>query len=197
MNISNIFLASTLALMVGCSTSNTLKATNDYERQQFAQVERAVSAVPDWFIAVPKGDKNKIYVVGTGSSRNLSMARDKALLDAEKQLGNQIDALVSSQVKQYTREVGAGTAITIEDNELVIKKVVAEANVAGYQIDRTVVQAEGSQYRFYVMLAYSIGEDNVVKTLQDVDRLTRKFSGDRRRALRELDLEIEKKQQSN
>ena len=127
MNIRNIVGIGVIAGLVGCASAP--------QTPQEQHVQNVVDDLPEWYVEVPQADDNNqvLYVAGTGKSSMLMLAKDKAILDVEKQLANKINAKVSSRVKQYIREVGAGnTPIAIEDNEFIVKKVVTEANVAGY-----------------------------------------------------------------
>ena len=121
----------------------------------------------------------------------LMLAKDKAILDVEKQLANKINAKVSSRVKQYIREVGAGnTPIAIEDNEFIVKKVVTEANVAGYIQKESEIMREGNMYRVYILAEYPI-EENTLRTIAQTEELIKQFKGDKEKAFKELDREID------
>ena len=103
--------------------------------------------------------------------------------------------MVSSRMKQYIREVGVNSPLTLEDNEQVVKKLVVEANIAGYAINKTELQSEGKDYRFYVLLEYQVGEGNVLRAISQTNKLITKFKGDKEKAFKELDKEIDAKRQ--
>ena len=124
-SIKLISILSIAAFMSACSTTSTLEKRAELdEKKAVERVEKTVSKAPKWYIESPTNSDKVVYIAGTGSSRSLTLARDKALLDAEKQLANQIDAMVSSRMKQYIREVGVNSPLTLEDNEQVVKKLV-------------------------------------------------------------------------
>ncbi|MDC1281813.1 hypothetical protein N8Z09_04075, partial [Methylophilaceae bacterium] len=179
MDIRKLVTAVGVMALVGCASSP--------QSPQEVVVQNTINNLPSWYTELPEADEdNKVlYVAGTGASGMLMLAKDKAILDVEKQLANKISAKVSSRFKQYIREVGAGTPLTIQDNEQVVKKLVTEANVAGYiQKDSTVVR-EGSMYRFYILAEYPI-EDNTLRAIAQTERLINKFGGDKDKAFREL-----------
>lgn len=172
-------------MLGGCASSP--------QTPQEQAVQDVIDNVPDWYVDLPKSDDEDnrvLYVAGTGKSMNMPLARDKAILDAEKQLANKINAKISSRFKQYIREVGAGTPLTIEDNEIVTKKLVAEANVAGYKVLEAPVLRERDQYRFYVLLEYPI-DDNTLRAIAQTEELIKRFKGDKEKAFKELDREID------
>ncbi len=195
-SIKLISILSIAAFMSACSTTSTLEKRAELdEKKAVERVEKTVSKAPKWYIESPTNSDKVVYIAGTGSSRSLTLARDKALLDAEKQLANQIDAMVSSRMKQYIREVGVNSPLTLEDNEQVVKKLVVEANIAGYAINKTELQSEGKDYRFYVLLEYQVGEGNVLRAISQTNKLITKFKGDKEKAFKELDKEIDEKRQ--
>ena len=157
-----------------------------------------IEGMPEWVVQLTKADKNKeLYVAGTGYSTNLKLARDKAFLDVESQIANKVSAKVSKQVKEYLREIGNGESpITIQDNEYVTKKVVTEAQVAGYQQEDMAVLREGKGFRVYVLAYYPI-EENVLRAMQQTQKMINKIQGDKDEAFEELDNQIDAERKGN
>ena len=185
MKLRNIVGIGVIAGLVGCASAP--------QTAQEQHVQNVVDDIPSWYVEVPQADDDNqvLYVAGTGKSSMLMLAKDKAILDVEKQLANKINAKVSSRVKQYIREVGAGnTPLTIEDNEFVVKKVVTEANVAGYIQKESEILREGSNYRVYLLAEYPI-EQNTLRAIAQTEELIKRFDGDKDKAFKELDREID------
>ena len=185
MKLRNIVGIGVIAGLVGCASAP--------QTAQEQHVQNVVDDIPSWYVEVPQADDDNqvLYVAGTGKSGMLMLAKDKAILDVEKQLANAINAKVSSRVKQYIREVGAGnTPLTIEDNEFVVKKVVTEANVAGYIQKESEIMREGSNYRVYMLAEYPI-EANTLRAIAQTEELIKRFDGDKEKAFKELDREID------
>ena len=185
MKLRNIVGIGVIAGLVGCASAP--------QTAQEQHVQNVVDDIPSWYVEVPQADDDNqvLYVAGTGKSSMLMLAKDKAILDVEKQLANAINAKVSSRVKQYIREVGAGnTPLTIEDNEFVVKKVVTEAQVAGYIQKESEIMREGSNYRVYMLAEYPI-EQNTLRAIAQTEELIKRFDGDKDKAFKELDREID------
>ena len=184
MDIRKLVGAVSVIALVGCAS-----APQGPEQQA---VQDTIDNIPSWYVELPTPDDNNkvVYVAGTGKSGDLMIAKDKAILDVEKQLANKIHAKVSSRVKQYIREVGAGTPLTIEDNEFVTKKLVTEANVAGYVQKENKIVREGSNYRVYMLAEYPI-EGNTLRAIAQTENMINKFKGDKDKAFKELDREID------
>ena len=185
MKLRNIVGIGVIAGLVGCASAP--------QTAQEQHVQNVVDDIPSWYVEVPQADDDNqvLYVAGTGKSGMLMLAKDKAILDVEKQLANAINSKVSSRVKQYIREVGAGnTPLTIEDNEFVVKKVVTEANVAGYIQKESEIMREGSNYRVYLLAEYPI-EQNTLRAIAQTEELIKRFDGDKDKAFKELDREID------
>ena len=171
------------------------KTANSVAEKKTAVV---IEGMPEWVVQLPEADKNKeLYVAGTGYSTNLKLARDKAFLDVESQIANKVSAKVSKQVKEYLREIGNGNnPITIQDNEYVTKKVVTEAQVAGYQQEDMAVMREGKGFRVYVLAYYPI-EENVLRAMQQTEKMVNRIQGDKDEAFDELDNQIDAERKSN
>ena len=185
MKLRNIVGIGVIAGLVGCASAP--------QTAQEQHVQNVVDDIPSWYVEVPQADDDNqvLYVAGTGKSGMLMLAKDKAILDVEKQLANAINSKVSSRVKQYIREVGAGnTPLTIEDNEFVVKKVVTEAQVAGYVQKESEIMREGSNYRVYMLAEYPI-EANTLRAIAQTEELIKRFDGDKEKAFKELDREID------
>ena len=185
MNIKQLIGAVSVLALVGC-------ASNSPVTKQEIAVQESIDNLPEWYVDLPKAEEGDdvLYVAGTGKSGMLMLAKDKAILDVEKQIANKLSAKVSSRFKQYIREVGAGTPLTIQDNEQVVKKLVTEANVAGYINEESAVLREGSYYRVYVLASYPI-EENTLRAIAQTEAMIKKFGGDKDRAFKELDREID------
>jgi len=184
MDIRKLVVATSMLAVIGCASSP--------QGPEEVAVQNTIDNIPEWYVELPKAedDEKVLYVAGTGKSGMLMLAKDKAILDVEKQIANKVSAKVSSRFKQYIREVGAGTPLTIQDNEQVVKKLVTEANVAGYINEAHEILREGNQYRVYILAKYPI-EDNTLRAIAQTEALINKFKGDKEKAFKELDREID------
>lgn len=195
MKIKLITIACLAAALAACSTTpNVVKEAREAERIAAKQVEKAIARAPDWYVQPPETTKEVVFVTGTSSSNNMSMSRNKAILDAQSQLADQLNALVSGMTKQYVRDAGVNTTSTVEDTEMLTRKLVAEANVAGYRVEKIEVYPEGRYFRTYVMLAYPIGETNTIRAQQEQAQMLRALPEQKAKAFDELDALIQERQ---
>jgi len=171
-----------------CSSNPTVAdRVDDYNERQAEYVENSIDDAPDWFIKPPASTPNVVYTTGSGRSNNMSMARNKAILDAQSQLADQIHALVSSHTKQHIIE---SNDTTLMNTDQVVKKLVAEANMTGYVIEDMKAYPEGRHYRFYALVAYPVGKSNLMLQDQRSREFTMQMVGKSEERFEELDREI-------
>ena len=195
MKVKMIAIACLAAALAACSTTpNVVKEAREAERAAAKQVEKAIAQAPNWYVQPPETTKEVVFVTGTSSSNNMSMSRSKAILDAQSQLADQLNALVSGMTKQYVRDAGVNTTSTVEDTEMLTRKLVAEANVAGYRVEKIEVYPDGRHFRTYVMLAYPIGETNTIRAQQEQAQMLRALPEQKAKAFDELDALIQERQ---
>lgn len=162
-----LVLVPALAL-AACSTpepGSPAAAALAQQKQQEAraeQVKDTVSDAPSWYLAPPKDDVS-LSAAGTAVSADLQMAVDKATLTAKRQVADRLKSQLSAKMKDFTREAGAGEdARVTSEVERVTSNVVTEADMAGYQVAKTEVKPQGTQYRAYVLVQYPLGAANRV-----------------------------------
>lgn len=191
---TTIIVAAIAALALGaCSTTpNVVKEAERAEKAASKRVEQTLSRAPDWFVEPHESSSKVVFTTGSAASTNLGMSRDKAILNAQAQLADQLNALVSGMTKQYMRDTGVDTTVNVEDTEQVVRKLTAEANVAGYRIQAMEIIPEGRYFRTYVMLAYPIGETNTIRQQQEHAKMLRNLPEQKAKAYDELDNLIEK-----
>lgn len=195
MKVKMIAIACLAATLAACSsTPNVVKEAREAERVAAKQVEKAIDRAPSWYLRPPETTREVVFVTGTSTSNNMSMSRNKAVLDAQAQLGDQLNALVSGMTKQYLRDAGVNITSTIEDTEMITRKLIAEANVAGYRVEKIEVYPEGRYFRTYVMLAYPIGETNTIRAQQEQARMLKALPEQKAKAFDELDALLQERQ---
>lgn len=190
-----IAIAVLSATLAACSTTpNVVKEAREAERIAAKQVEKAIDRSPSWYLKPPETTREVVFVTGTSTSNNMSMSRNKAILDAQAQLADQLNALVSGMTKQYMRDAGVNTTATVEDTEMLTRKLIAEANVAGYRVEKIEVYPEGRFFRTYVMLAYPIGETNTIRAQQEQAKMLKALPEQKQKAFDELDALVQERQ---
>jgi len=189
-------VASMIALASGCSSFS--EKTYDERIEEARQIkieamEDQVDNLPEFFSNPPKSTPNVVYVTGTGASSNLVIARNKAVLDAQTQLADQINGVVSSDTKQRLVDGVAASAVL---NDQVIRKLIAEVSTSGYVIEKQKLQlVQTGKFQYYVLLAYPIGEDNAIQMYKLKEEMTRRSFESNKDRFAELDAQVEKSKQ--
>ena len=79
------------------SPEATLKLRQEEIKKVEDKVADTVDDIPDWCLNVPISDF-ALAACGTGESASMNMARNRATLDAKRQLADSIDSEISSRM---------------------------------------------------------------------------------------------------
>lgn len=162
------FVASAVLLtgLAGCAGPQpgtpSFVAMQEEDRQKAAvkAAEQSVAKVPSWYIQPPV-DANSIYAAGTETSLDMQMSMDMAVLSAKRALASQINNRLSSKMKDFAMQVGAGDDVQVtKEIERVTTNVITEVNLAGFTREKSELIPQGKGYRTYVLLRYPLGESN-------------------------------------
>ena len=133
------------------------------QRKQEARAETVKASVddlPSWYTS-PPSDEFSIYAPGTSTSADLQFAEDKAVLAAKRSMADRINSKLSSKMKEFLAESGAGENTQVQaESERVTSNLITEVNLAGYTITQKKFIPAGQQYRAYVLLQYPLGSAN-------------------------------------
>ena len=146
-------------------------AGNTYKVKQEAKEEgRVLNQVPQWYIdaKVDKGliinrDANLyVYGVGQGSSPDLQLAIEKAMMIAKAELADKLHGEMNKRTELYITEIGSeGSKEVASKIEEVIVNVVKKTKIQGYEMwEKAVYETPNGQYRVYVGLKMGVGEAN-------------------------------------
>ena len=185
MKNKNIKLAVALVTAMGLAGCGSNPPTNEVEH-----VAYAIDNAPDWFAEPNESKDGVLFVTGTAKSTDMALARDKALLHAHSQLADQIHALVSSLTNKQTVETNS--EVTIENIDQIVKKVVAEANMAGYKVVETEVHPEGKYYRFYAMISFPVEQTLLLSKQTQKRKVTEAAKARLNKQINDLDNEIKR-----
>ena len=117
------------------------------------------SSIPTWFLKPPV-QEGYIFGTGTSRSRDLAMAKEKAMTTAQGKIAESIGGKVSKQTKIFRTEAGSNV---IESSNSLIKKTVANVDFTGAEMRDVVVRLEeNGYYRVYVLMTLPLGESNQV-----------------------------------
>ena len=146
-------------------------AGNTYKVKQEAKEEgRVLNQVPQWYIdaKVDKGliinrDANLyVYGVGQGSSPDLQLAIEKAMMIAKAELADKLHGEMNKRTELYITEIGnEGNKEVASKIEEVIVNVVKKTKIQGYEMwEKAVYETPNQEYRVYIGLKMGVGDAN-------------------------------------
>ena len=146
-------------------------AQNTYKVKQEAKDEgRVLNQVPQWYIdaKVEKGlIKNRdanlyVYAVGQGSSPDLQLAIEKAMMIAKAELADKLHGQMNKRTDLYITEVGnEGNKEVASKIEEVIVNIVKDTMIQGYEMwEKAVYETPEGEYRVYIGLKMGGGDAN-------------------------------------
>ena len=148
-------------------------ANTNYKVKQEVQEEgRTLNKVPQWYIdaKIDKGfvfnrDANLyIYSVGQGSSPDLQLAIEKAMMIAKAELADKLRGQMNKRTDLYITEVGQeGNKEVVSKVEEVIVNVVRATMIQGYESwEKAVYETPEGEYRVYIGLKMGVGDANML-----------------------------------
>ena len=146
-------------------------AGNTYKVKQEAKEEgRVLNQVPQWYIdaKIDKGfvfDRDAdlyVYSVGQGSSPDLQLAIEKAMMIAKAELADKLEGQMNKRTDLYITEIGQeGNKEVVSKVEEVIVNVVKETMIQGYESwEKAVYETPEGEYRVYIGLKMGVGDAN-------------------------------------
>ena len=118
----------------------------EMQEQKVKAVGDTVSDIPRWCIELPKSNV-AIYSCGIGNSLQLNLARSRALLDAKRQIADQIDSEISSLMDDFMDTIGTDANEQVrQETQVVTRNVIANAKLSGYVQKETETQNIGTKF---------------------------------------------------
>ena len=146
--------------------------TNYKVKQEVKEEGRTLNQVPQWYIdaKIDKGfvfnrDADLfIYSVGQGSSPDLQLAIEKAMMIAKAELADKLEGQMNKRTDLYITEVGQeGNKEVVSKVEEVIVNVVKETMIQGYESwEKAVYETPDGEYRVYIGLKMGVGDANML-----------------------------------
>ena len=144
--------------------------TNYKVKQEVKEEGRTLNQVPQWYIdaKIDKGfvfnrDADLfIYSVGQGSSPDLQLAIEKAMMIAKAELADKLEGQMNKRTDLYITEIGQeGNKEVVSKVEEVIVNVVKETMIQGYESwEKAVYETPDGEYRVYIGLKMGVGDAN-------------------------------------
>ena len=126
--------------------------------------------MPKWYIdaKVEKGlIKNRnandyIYAVGQGSSPDLQLAIEKAMMIAKAELADKLHGQMNKRTELYITEIGnEGSKEVASKIEETIVNIVKDTMIQGYEMwEKAVYETPEGEYRVYIGLKMGVGDAN-------------------------------------
>ena len=171
-----IILIALLGLsLASCSKTMTGKSSTNatYKVKQEGSTEGAIlNKVPQWYIdaKIDKGfvfNRNAdlfVYAVGQGSSPDLQLAIEKAMMIAKAELADKLRGQMNKRTDLYITEIGQeGNKQVVSKVEEVIVNVVQETMIQGYESwEKAVYETPNGEYRVYIGLKMGVGDANML-----------------------------------
>jgi len=139
-------------------------------KQEVKEEGRVLNQVPQWYIdaKVEKGlIKNRdanlyIYAVGQGSSPDLQLAIEKAMMIAKAELADKLHGQMNKRTDLYITEVGnEGNKEVASKIEETIVNIVKDTMIQGYEMwEKAVYETPEGEYRVYIGLKMGVGDAN-------------------------------------
>ena len=163
-----------------------LKAKEEKEIQQ---------SIPEWFIMLPSGSEEVMYVRGTAISDDLQLSIDAATNAGLRELGKKMNTRLASKTKETVRQANIGEKVSSKtEMNRISTIVVKEVTVKGYEVVETkMVSLDNGNYRTFILLKYPIGlaYRNYIDQLQKSDVLKADFKKIKNtQAYKELELYV-------
>ncbi len=163
-----------------------LKAKEEKEIQQ---------SIPEWFIMLPSGSEEVMYVRGTAISDDLQLSIDAATNAGLRELGKKMNTRLASKTKETVRQANIGEKVTSKtEMNRISTIVVKEVTVKGYEVIETkMVSLDNGNYRTFILLKYQIGlaYKNYIDQLKKSDVLKADFKKiENTQAFKELELYV-------
>ena len=144
--------------------------TNYKVKQEVKEEGRTLNQVPQWYIdaKIDKGfvfnrDADLfIYSVGQGSSPDLQLAIEKAMMIAKAELADKLEGQMNKRTDLYITEIGQeGNKEVVSKVEEVIVNIVKETMIQGYESwEKAVYETPDGEYRVYIGLKMGVGDAN-------------------------------------
>ena len=125
--------------------------------------KKTVKDMPDWFVS-PPNDKDFIFGTGTAISRDVSIARQRAEINARRNIASNLQIYLEGITKSFEEEIGQSQESEILQQFSAATKEVVKQTLYGTRVKEAKIVPEGDVVRFYVLMEMPVGSANKALT---------------------------------
>ena len=146
------FLMISSGLLFGCAVPDGNDDVSSTKKE--ISVKSSLDHTPAWY-ANPPFTKDELFVSGTGTSADMQIAMDKAILVAKRALAEQIASYISTMTRQIAKEVNVkGKNILNQSLENISKTAAVNVNIGGFNKESSKIVQNGEMYRAFVLISF-------------------------------------------
>lgn len=142
-----------ILLLIGCAGPRSASTTTGPATNEI------IKNIPDWAQNVPQ-DPNFIFEIGTATSRDMQLAKDKASDAARMNIAKTLETRFKGLSKRFQEEIGTAENSQYLDQYTQATKAVVSTTLYGVTTEQTKVLNEGGVFRAYMLLKHSLGASN-------------------------------------
>jgi hypothetical protein len=167
----SIFIAMTAILasvmMTGCKSSKQLVAVPVTDTKAMPKQTGIPAEVEVTFpCSGIDSDEEFLRVNGTGTSKDRTMARDRAYQNALANLASKLEGVMAMENQKVGVSINADGE-EFHDKTVTVSKLIAKANISGYRTscEKYTVNTQNGSYNSYCTLEF--GKQKIVKQLYE------------------------------
>lgn len=110
--------------------------------------------IPDWCLNF-EIDERRIQACGVAESKNLSMARSRATMDAKRQIADQLNGVISSKMEEIVTSITNSSSEEMASKlEMVTETVVKRTKLSGYEVVKNQLLKGPKGFTYIVLINY-------------------------------------------
>ena len=121
--------------------------------------QEVVKQIPEWLLK-PPADQDHLYAAASATSRDLQVALQKARINAQADLAQQLNNRLANLTKQFQEETGMAEDSALLSQFSSATKAVTQQTLEGARVDQQQVLPEKEVYRAYVLMSLPLGQAN-------------------------------------
>lgn len=157
--MTRLVLPGLLLLATACSTRTVQLTRGPQASSSFALQNRQLfQRVPMWYLNPPPRDSSHLVASATALSADMSLALERAELDARNQLTAQLDAKFAGIAVRMQHEMPQGDSAAVADEFTRLYRGTMSQWLRGSRARERHVEPEGSGFRAWVLVEVPVTE---------------------------------------